>query len=225
MRWTETGSSVPVFRIRLAPGGRVLAEAGTRPVLLGHIERGWVGGSLLWVQPDRGVEVLPPWTAGECRRLGADTVRWQHEIRRRLRESPNSPLHQGEWAISSYPTPWRSEESFLRDRRRWLRTHLVEPRPDDDRPGAITAQLDFYSQVPGTASFVIPLRRLGASGGSPNSGIPATVARGGACPDRSPVGIGPVRSRDPRRARPAGCCSVRGRRAGIRLLDKGCRRK
>lgn len=157
LEWTESQGSIPALRARLAPRGRVLIESGDVPLLVGRVDVGWEDASLLYAPHGRPMDILPPWTAGECRRIGADTQQWFWTIQRRLQLSPRSPLHRGSWSLSDHPAPWAAP-IFRQHVRDWLIDELVEQETEPD--GSLTAYINYFRQPPGGAAALIPLRRL-----------------------------------------------------------------
>jgi len=161
VRWVEPATTVPTLRVRVAPGGRVLVEADDDPLLVARVDRDWGWVSLAYAHAaGRPVQVLPPWTAAECRRIGADGTRWSWEIRDRLRAGPRSPLHVGGWQLTEHPHPWRSSDDFASEAAGWLADDLVEPtvRPD----GSAAGDVDYVRHLPGSAAVLVPLRVLSA---------------------------------------------------------------
>ena len=157
LKWTQAEPSTPGLSVRLADEGRVLISIDSSPVLIGKVARDWAEAHLLYPRAATNLDILPPWTASECRDLGHDTERWFHSIRSRLQASDRNPLHPGEWVLTSHPYPWQPA-AFHEHAATWLREEVVEPVASTD--GAFTAVIDFFSQFPGSASALIPLRPL-----------------------------------------------------------------
>lgn len=146
-----------MLRVRVAPGGRLLVEAGEDVLLVAVVDGGWQASELAY-GPSRGVRVLPAWTAAECRRRGTDTARWFHAVRDALRTAPRSPLHGGGWALAEHPAPWQDAASFRAAAADWLADQLVEPEPT--RGGGATGEVDHFRRVAGSAAALVPLRPL-----------------------------------------------------------------
>lgn len=103
IRWTEPGPARPLLQVRLAAGGRLMIEAYGVPVIVAKVFPPWRDAWLLWAGADRRREVLPPWTAAQCRDYAPDPQRWFFEIRRQLQASTLSPLHAGGWSLRITP--------------------------------------------------------------------------------------------------------------------------
>jgi hypothetical protein len=167
VKWAESGPGQPALRVRLAGGGRLAIEANGDPVLFAVAMGCRDDIHVLYADAGRRLEVLPAWTAAECRRLGSDLDRWLFEIRRRLQASPASPLHSGEWVLRCTAVPWVQGPSPLLDKPGWPRSIPGWPglalAPADDEPdGSVTAQICGHSL--GLEGSVISLRRLSAPG-------------------------------------------------------------
>jgi hypothetical protein len=170
VEWAESGPRLPVFRVRLAAGSRMLIEAAGDPVLIAKVLGCWEDICLLYADADRRLEVLPAWTAAECRRFGDDQDRWLFEIRRRLRASPLSPLHSGEWALSGSAEPWVMKPNLCANMPGWPRSipgwpGLELADLDDEPGGATSAQICVFGELSGWKGWVVPLRRLSAPDG------------------------------------------------------------
>lgn len=177
VRWGEPGPDVPTLCVRAAAGGRLLVEGAGDVLLVGRVERDWAGATVAY-PPGRGSPgVLPPWTAAECRALGAEPGRWLHAVRDRLRAAPLSPLHTGSWVLTAYPSPWRDASAFRRDAPRWLADECAVPAVDAD--GSVTADVDYVRQTAAGGTALIPLHAL-ADADSPRVKAHRRLARDGA---------------------------------------------
>lgn len=158
VRWGEDGPRVPTLCVRAAPGGRLLVDAAGDVLLVARVDADWTGATVAYPSGRGSPGVLPPWTAAECRALGADPGRWLHAVRDRLRAAPRSPLHTGGWALTGHPSPWPDAAAFRRDAPRWLADECAVPVVDAD--GAVTADIDYVRQTSAGGTALIPLRAL-----------------------------------------------------------------
>jgi hypothetical protein len=149
----ETGPVRPTLRVRVASGWRLSIEASGRPLLLGRVQDAWQGLSLFYPRPSDSPQVLPPWSAADCRRLGDSPQAWFGEILRQLKRSDTSPLHAGEWLLSDRP------EIGAQPIEKWIAEGLAELQPGPGGAGAgAWAEVSF--RVPRDPICLIPLRQL-----------------------------------------------------------------
>ncbi|MBO1332171.1 hypothetical protein [Streptomyces sp. VRA16 Mangrove soil] len=123
-----TGRPRPRLCPYVAEGGRLVVRRGDgAPVLLARVEDDECGVDVL--RTGRHRSPLPPPRADEARQRGGDAARWAHRCADALAAAPDSPLHDGRWALRSSTRfqRWGPELAPVLDR--W-RERLVTGDPD-----------------------------------------------------------------------------------------------
>ncbi|WP_338702674.1 hypothetical protein V2W30_35360 [Streptomyces sp. Q6] len=111
----------------VAEGGRLLLRRGDgAPVLLARVEDGDQGVDFLRTGGFRSP--LPPLRADEARRVPG-SAGWAHRFAEALNRSPDSPVHDGRWALWD-ASPFQRWKPASMDSAEYWRELLVEGDPD-----------------------------------------------------------------------------------------------